>query len=126
MRVRNHINARFKDFIHNKVLLLGDCDCTYRRRVDHRCLIDETILAVETDEFRHRSYDARDEEIRYDDLYSVYAGKWIFIRFNPDGPSKVKMEDRLEVLGNEIEKQINRIKAGANVELLEIFKLFYD
>ena len=47
--------------------------------------INDTLLCVETDEHAHAGYDKRDEEIRYDDLYMVYSGKWIFIRFNPDG-----------------------------------------
>ena len=35
----------------------------------HRKLIGNTILAIETDEFGHHSYDPKDEEIRYDDLH---------------------------------------------------------
>jgi hypothetical protein len=43
--------------------------------VDHRKLIGNTMLAVETDENAHRGYDEKDEEIRYDDLYMIHSGK---------------------------------------------------
>ena len=95
-----------------------------RRRIDHRKLIGATLLCVETDEFAHRSYDAKDEEIRYDDLYMVHSGKWVFIRFNPDGKG-VDMDDKLARLIEEIDIQINRIDNEDNTELLEIVKLFY-
>ena len=82
--VRNKINEYFDGFIHDTPLYTGNCDCTHRRRVDHRKLIGNTILAIETDEFGHSKYNEKDEEIRYDDLYMIHSGKWIFIRFNPD------------------------------------------
>jgi len=41
----------------------------YRRRIDHRKLIANTMFAIETDDFGHRSYDPNDEEIRYDDFF---------------------------------------------------------
>ena len=69
-------------------------------------------------------YDKRDEEIRYDDLYMAYSGKWIFIRFNPDGRG-VDMEDKLARLIEEVETQIGRIERSENAELVEIIKLFY-
>ena len=115
-----------------------------RRRVDHRKLINGTMLAIETDEFQHRSYDAQQEENRYNDLVCAYTTNWIFIRFNPDGykDSKGKKrsgmfnsdgkknskeaERRLTALTEEIEKQIRRIENYENTDLLEIHKLFYD
>ena len=70
----------------------------------------------------------KDEEIRYDDLYMIHSGKWIFIRFNPDETrnDKTDLEDRLEILKGEIESQISRIESGTNTEILEIVKLFYN
>ena len=70
----------------------------------------------------------KDEEIRYDDLYMIHSGKWIFIRFNPDETrnDKTDLEDRLEILKGEIENQISRIESETNTELLEIVKLFYN
>ncbi len=124
IRVRNEINFHFKGFIHDKPLYTGNCDCTHRRRIDHRKLIGNTILAIETDEFAHSGYDPLDEEIRYDDLYMIHSGKWIFIRFNPDS-GKIDLIDKLEVLIREIERQIRRIEDEENDGLLEIIKLYY-
>lgn len=73
---------------------------SHRRRVDHRKLIHNTVLAIETDEFAHRDYDEKDEEIRYHDLYMIHSSKWIFSRFNPDniGGQDIDLEDRSSVL----------------------------
>jgi hypothetical protein len=134
IRVRNAIaehsetNFSFSGFIHDRPLYTGNCDCTHRRRVDHRKLFGNTILAIETDENQHRGYDMYDEEIRYDDLFMVHSGKWIFIRFNPDNTRNIKVdiEDRIQALLEEIERQIERIASNDNSELVEIVKLFYD
>jgi hypothetical protein len=125
--VRNMINDNFTGFTHDTALYTGGCDCTHRRRIDHRRLIGGTMLAVETDEFAHRrGYDAGDEELRYDDVFMVFSGKWIWIRFNPDGGgAAVDFEDKLEVLRAEIEDAIATIEAGLNEELVSIVKLFY-
>jgi len=124
IRVRNKINEVFEGFIHDKPLYTGQCDCTMRRRIDHRKLIGATLLCVETDEFAHKGYDPKDEEIRYDDLFMVHSGKWVFIRFNPDGKG-VDMDDKLSRLVEEIHIQIKRIENEENSELLEVVKLFY-
>jgi len=57
----------------------------------------------------------------------IHSGKWIFIRFNPDNTftCKVDLEDRIEVLLDEIETQIERIENEKNTELVEIHKLYY-
>ena len=123
--VRNTINEHFDGFIHDKSLYTGGCDCTHRRRIDHRKLIGGTILAIETDEFGHRGYDQKDEEIRYDDVYMIHSGKWIFIRFNPDANvSKVDISDKLVKLIETIGECVNRIERGENTELVEIIKLY--
>ena len=124
IRVRNELNDHFDGFVHDTTLWTSGCDCTHRRRVDHRKLVDGTLLCVETDEHAHSGYDERDEVVRYDDLYMAYSGKWIFIRFNPDGRG-VNMEDKLARLMEEVETQIGRIERSENTELVEIFKLFY-
>jgi hypothetical protein len=120
------INENFSEygFLHDKPMWLGDCDCTHRRRVDHRALINDTVLAVETDEFAHGAYNLKDEEVRYDDLVAYHTSKWIFIRFNPDGKG-VSIDDKLRALRDEIAQHIQRICAGENLELVEIHKLFY-
>ena len=122
--VRNAINAEFPGFVHDKPLYTGNCDCTHRRRIDHRRLVEGTILAIETDEFGHRGYDPHDEEIRYDDVFMVHSGKWIFVRFNPDGKG-VDLEDKIPVLLEEIHRQTERIELGENDKLVEIIKLYY-
>jgi len=123
--VRNIINKNFDGFIHDTTLYTGNCDCTHRRRIDHRKLIGNTILAIETDEFGHRGYDKKDEEIRYDDVYMIHSGKWIFIRFNPDiNISKIDIQDKLNKLVETINECIYRIEKGANIELVEIKKLY--
>jgi hypothetical protein len=124
IRVRNEINKYNEGFIHNIPLYTGNCDCTHRRRIDHRKLIGNTLLCIETDEFAHRAYNKIDEEIRYDDLYMVHSGKWIFIRFNPDGKG-VDMDDKLSALMDEIKLQIERIYADNNTDLVEIIKMYY-
>ena len=123
--VRNAINSNFEGFVHDKPLYTGNCDCTHLRRIDHRKLIGNTILAIETDEFGHRSYDPKDEEIRYDDLYMIHSGKWIFIRFNPDNNiSKVDIDDKIDVLIDKIKECMLLIQNEENLELLEIYKLY--
>ena len=93
--------------------------------MDHRKLIGNTILAIETDEFGHRGYDKKDEEIRYDDVYMIHSGKWVFIRFNPDeNVSKTDIKEKLKKLIETIHKCIFRIKNEENVELVEIHKLY--
>jgi len=131
--VRDFINQYFEGFQHNKPLQTGHCDCTMRRSIDHRKLIGNTLLAIETDENQHKPYNKMDEEIRYDDLYMAHSGKWIYIRFNPDkyidnkGIRKNPMlYTRLEKLKNEIEKQIKRIENEENKELIERVYMYYD
>jgi len=123
--VRNIINHHFDGFIHDIPLYTGNCDCTHRRRIDHRRLIGNTMLAIETDEFGHRGYDKQDEEIRYDDLFMIHSGKWIFIRFNPDtNVSKIDIQDKLVELVETIKYWISRIEKEENMELIEIIKLY--
>jgi hypothetical protein len=123
--VRNAINLNFEGFIHDTPLYTGNCDCTHRRRIDHRKLIGNTILAIETDEFGHRGYDKKDEEIRYDDLFMIYGGKWIFIRFNPDDNiSKVDIDDKINKLIETMNDCISQIENNENTELVKIYKLY--
>jgi hypothetical protein len=130
---RDFINSNYKGFYHDKTLTTGHCECTIRRRIDHRKVINGTLLAIETVENQHKSYDIMDEETRYNDLYMAFSGKWIYIRFNPDKyiDKKGKQKNpaiatRLKVLGTEINTQIKRIKKGLNNELVERIYLYYD
>ncbi len=133
--VRDFINAKFEGFQHDKPIWYNetDCDCTTKRRIDHRKLIDNTLLCIETDENQHKYYSKSDEESRYHDIFMAFGGKFIFIRFNPDKYKDVKgknknpmLVNRLPVLENEINKQIKRIQNQENTELLEVIELYYD
>jgi len=131
--VRDYINENFEGFQHDKIMTTSHCDCSIKRRIDHRFLINNTLLVVETDENQHKSYDEMDEETRYDDLYMAFSGKWIYIRFNPDkyvnksGTRKnPTITNRLYVLKDEIEKQMKRIENDENTELVERIYLYYD
>jgi hypothetical protein len=131
--IRDFINLNFEGFQHDKPLWTGNCDCTHRRRIDFRKLIGNTLLCIEVDENQHKRYVKSDEEIRYDDLFMIHGGKFIFIRFNPDpfinklGTKKNPyMKRRMEYLHKEIDRQIERISNEENNELLEIEYLFYD
>lgn len=126
--VRDFINFNFDGFQHDKTFEFGGCDCLNRRRIDHRKLINNTLLCIETDENQHKSYDKQDEIDRYNDLLSSFTCKYIFIRFNPDVCTNFKssLEERLIHLKNEIEKQIERIIKEENKELLEVYYLFFD
>jgi len=89
------------------------------------------MKCIETDENQHKSYNKKDEELRYDDLMMIHGGKFIFIRFNPDKYKKngknvnSMIYTRLTMLKNEIEKQIERITNEEN-DLIEIIHLFFD
>jgi len=114
--IRDFININFDGFQHDKPLWTGNCDCTHRRRIDHRKLIGNTLLCIETDENQHKGYNKIKEKFRYHDLYMLHGGKFIFIRFNPDkfknkeGKSLNPMlYTRLPILKEEIEKQVKRI-----------------
>ena len=131
--VRDFLNEYFDGFVHDHPLWSHTCDCSHRRRIDHRKLIGNTLLCIETDEYQHKRYDVEDEKIRYDDLYMIHGGKFIFIRFNPDAYTNnngkrinTYIKHRMDDLKTEIEKHIERINNEDNSELLEVHYLFYD
>ena len=91
------------------------------------------MVAIETDENQHKSYNKMDEETRYNDLFMAFSGKWIYIRFNPDKYiSKTEkrknpaIATRLGKLKLEIEKQIGRAVKSENDELVERIYMYYD
>jgi hypothetical protein len=131
--IRDFLKENFNGFIHDIALWTGNCDCSHRRRIDFRILVNNTLLCIEVDENQHKRYNNKDEEIRYDDLFMIHGGKFIFIRFNPDhyinkNGTKVNpyMKKRMDDLKYEINHQIDRINDEKNTELLEIVYLFYD
>jgi hypothetical protein len=131
--VRDFLKVNFDGFTHDTILWTGNCNCSHRRRIDFRKLIGNTLLCIEVDENQHKKYSDKDEEIRYDDLFMIHGGKFVFIRFNPDAyinqyGTKVNpyMKKRMTDLSNEIVTQIDRITNDENIDLLEIIYLFYD
>ena len=130
LKVRHFLDERFPDlgFVHDKSLTTPHCDCTVRRRIDHHAVVDggSTILAIETDEYQHKHYDPDDETARYHDTFMGFSGRWVWIRFNPDGPGP-SVDDRLEVLAREVRRHVDRIRAGMHGgEPVEIYHLFYQ
>jgi hypothetical protein len=119
----------YRGFIHNMAMLIPDCnDCTVRRRIDFRKLINGTLLCIEVDEHAHGGYNKVDEEIiRYNELMFAYTCRMVFIRFNPDPcrGQKSKLQDRLPILLEEIKRHTARILNDENTELLEIHYMFY-
>ena len=124
LQTRTYLDKHFKDFCHNTPIYTAHCDCTHRRRIDHRLCIDNTLICVETDEKAHEGYSVKDENYRYHDMIMNWGGKLVFIRFNPDG-KKVSMQDKFARLAVEIDHQVRRVRAGENTELLERVYLFY-
>ena len=134
--VGEFLQTRFPDisFVHNRTFSDSECACACRRRIDYRYLIGGTVLAIEVDERSHRGYSDFDEFARYNDTFMAFSGAWIWIRFNPDaffcnGLSRmhVSLGERLKVLGNLVQKQLDRVSSGEPAcDMVEIHKLFYD
>jgi len=129
MIVRGVIDATFEGFIHNKVIPSYGQYNTCLRQIDHRLQIGNTILAVETDERAHANYDKYDEQRRYNEFTSTYPHKFVFIRFNPHANMeeqhvRTDFTHKLGVLVRSIRCQMFRIRAGSNVNKLEIMTLF--
>jgi hypothetical protein len=129
--VRDFLNANYSGFVHDRAITTPDCSCL--RRIDHRKLIDDTLLCIETDENQHKSYNKEDEEKRYNDIHITWGvGKVIWIRFNPDSyrVKNVKknphISTRLRALAKEIDHHVSRIENDENTNLVEIHLMYYD
>jgi hypothetical protein len=129
--VRDFLNLNFEGFIHDRSITTPDCSCL--RRIDHRKLIGDTLLCIETDENQHKGYNKEDELKRYHDVHINWGvGKVVWIRFNPD-PYRVDsirknplISTRLVSLQVEIERQMKRIEKGKNNDLVEMCFMYYD
>ena len=124
LQVRAFINSHFSDFVHDRPLHTAHCDCPHRRRIDHRRVVGNTLLCIETDEHAHRGYDKDDEQARYHDVFVAWSGKLCFVRMNPDGKGP-PIEERLERLHAEILRHIGRLERGENASYLEVHHLYY-
>jgi biotin operon repressor len=132
LRVRSYLDSHFPDFVHDQPIHTAHCVCSHRRRIDHRRLIGNTLLCVETDENFHKYYDPDDEEARYHDVIMAWGGKLCFVRFNPHkfnlddrcdhGPP---LAERLERLRAEVTRHIGRLERGGNTAYLEVHHLYY-
>jgi len=123
-QVRQFIDTHFQEFVHDTPMHTAHCDCNHRRRVDHRRVVGDTLLCIETDEHHHRGYDPEDEQARYHDVIMAWGGKLCFVRFNPDGKGP-PIEDRLEQLHAEMTRHIGRLERGENTSYLEVYHLYY-
>jgi hypothetical protein len=132
LRVRSYIDSHFPDFVHDQPIHTAHCVCSHRRRINHRRLIGNTLLCVETDENFHKYYDPDDEEARYHDVITAFGGKLCFVRFNPHkfnlddrhdlGPP---LAERLERLRAEVTRHIGLLERGENRAFLEVWHLYY-
>jgi hypothetical protein len=132
LRVRIYLDSHFKEFVHDQPIHTAHCVCSHRRRIDHRRLIGNTLVCVETDENFHKYYDPDDEEARYHDVIMAFGGKLCFMRFNPHkfnlddrynhGPP---LAERLERLHAEITRHVGRLERGENSAYLEVWHLYY-
>jgi hypothetical protein len=124
LQVRVFMDSNFADFVHDRPLHTAHCDCNHRHRVDHRRVVGDTLLCIETDEHHHRGYDKDDEQARYHDVICAWGGKLCFVHFNPDGHGP-PLEERLERLRVEVTRHIERLERGENTAYLEVHHLFY-
>jgi hypothetical protein len=124
LQVRAFIDSNFAEFVHDKPMHTAHCDCNHRRRVDHRRLVGNTLLCIETDEHHHRGYDKDDEQARYHDVLCVWGGKLCFVRFNPDGRGP-PLEEWLERLRAEVTRHVGRLERCENTAFLEVHHLYY-
>ena len=116
MMVRHAIDTNFEGFVHNKVISNSQ---GHINRIDHHKLINDTYLAIETDEYSHRTYDKQKEYDRYKEFHTIHGKRWIWIRFNPDpngeeNGNKTSIEHKIRVLVAEISTQEQRIKNFKN------------
>jgi hypothetical protein len=124
LKVRVFLDTQFADFVHDMPLHTAHCDCSHRRRVDHRRIVGNTLLCVETDEWWHRYYKKDDEQARYHDVIMAWGGKLCFVRFNPNGDGP-PLEERLERLRAVVTVHIGRLERGENSAYLEVWHLYY-
>jgi hypothetical protein len=132
LQVREFLNSHFADFVHDQPIHTAHCVCSHRRRVDHRRLVGNTLLCIETDENFHKYYAKDDEDARYHDVMMAWVGKLCFVRFNPHkfnlddrkdpGPA---LEERLQRLRAEVTRHIGRLERGENMAYLEVHHLYY-
>ena len=91
-------------------------------------------VIVEIDENQHNTYEDSCECARLNEIVNGIGGKSVIvIRYNPDKynnkmSKKVNplLKTRLNVLKDEINKQVFRILSEENKDLVEVIYLYYD
>jgi hypothetical protein len=125
LQARTCIEKHFPKFTHKSNMYTDEpCGCSFRRELDHRLCIGNTMICVETDERAHQGYSVQDETDRYHDVFTAHGGKLVFIRFNPDAKG-FTMDEKHARLIEEIHEQIRRVEAEENTEICERVYLFY-
>ena len=150
----DHVNAMYAELFpyfrwqsRNKV---PENDCRIRRRPDYYVILQHHILVLEVDENQHKSYQAKDETIRINQLSESFNDKpVIYVRFNPDkykaltGASikgcfkkvndalvvdKQRLENRLMVVHSEVTKYCDckSVEKYLKNDLAKQIYLFYD
>lgn len=128
-------NIYGKDFFTlDKPIYTEDCDCSHKRRMDiFRILDNGNVLNIEVDEHQHDTKHYRETDAsRKNDIVSNFTTKYVWIRYNPDEykingiKQKTSFKKRMNVLVDEINRQISRINRCENDKLLEEIRLFYD
>ena len=112
--------------------LEGGC-CETKRIIYLRMLINYRMLCIEVDGHQQKRYIKYDKNMRYDNLFMAFSGKYIFIRYSPDqfidkyNTSKSSFfQIRMDLLDNDIETHIQILAHGLNTDLIVIHNLLYN
>ena len=91
------------------------------------------MLCIEINENQHKNYIKYDENMRYENLFMDFSGKYIFVKYNPNksidkyNTSKnTFFKKRMDLLKYNIEKHIHRIEHGSNTYAIETHNLVYN
>ena len=114
----------------------GGC-CATKRRIDLRVLVEHVVqglfwLCIEIDENQHKGYAEGYEEMRYNDLFVDYSGRYVFLRINPDsfweeGQKKdPPFEERQQIVMDQIHHLLDTGPQHPEHRLVEVYSLFYD
>lgn len=111
----------------------GGC-CDSKRRIDLWTLVGNTVVAIEIDEYQHKSYPSGHEAVRYNDLVADFTGRYVFLRINPDpfrDASGVRVDPPLDERVRVAEEKLAEVLDGLdddkeNDGLVAIHHLFFD
>ena len=114
-------------FEYNSSKMLQGCS---KKRPDIYFELNKHCVILEIDEYQHDTYDDSCECSRLNEIVSGIGGKSvIIIRYNPDVVKNkgkkinFKNEERIDLLVNTINKELNK---NYNEFIVKIIQLFYD